>query len=109
MKLYEKLKKKHADDFDFGEAQLNNLGYRLLGEGKYEEAVEVFKMNIEAFPQSANTYDSLTEALMSRGESAKAKEYIEAMLEIVDDDPNLDDNRKEQFKNTAKYRLKNME
>ena len=42
-----------------GENSFNNLGYRLLGEGRNEEAVAVFEMNAEAFPDSWNVHDSL--------------------------------------------------
>ncbi|MBC7911206.1 MAG: hypothetical protein H7Y30_11935, partial [Pyrinomonadaceae bacterium] len=49
------------------EGAVNTLGYRLMEMRRLEQAIEVFKMNVEAFPQSANTYDSLGEAYMNAG------------------------------------------
>ena len=54
------------------EAQVNRLGYRLLARKKTKEAIEVFKMNVERFPASANAYDSLGEAYMKAGEKELA-------------------------------------
>ena len=46
----------------FPENETNLLGYQLLQEGNAKEAVEVFKLNVDAYPASANTYDSLSDA-----------------------------------------------
>lgn len=66
--FYRRLKKKHPDYYDFRESMLNRLGYGLLGEERYDAAIEVFKLNVEAYPQSGNVYDSLGEAYMKNGE-----------------------------------------
>lgn len=54
----------NAAEYDFGEMELNRLGYGLLQTKKVAEAIEIFKLNVEMFPQSANVYDSLGEAYM---------------------------------------------
>lgn len=59
---YRDLKVKQFDMYDFSESQLNDLGYLLLRSGKRQEAVEIFKLNVEAYPKGFNTYDSLAEA-----------------------------------------------
>ena len=43
---------------------MNNVGYQLLQSDKLKEAITVFKLNVEEFPKSANTYDSLGEAYL---------------------------------------------
>lgn len=45
------------------EAALNTLGYELLADSRPLEAIEVFRTNVELYPDSANVYDSLGEAL----------------------------------------------
>ena len=65
---YRDLKAKQAATYDFAEPELNQLGYRLLRGGKPKEAIEIFKLNVEAYPQRYNTYDSLAEAYMSVNE-----------------------------------------
>lgn len=54
------------------EANINNLGYMLLQSGKIKEAVEVFKLNCELYPESWNVYDSYGEALAEAGDKENA-------------------------------------
>jgi Tfp pilus assembly protein PilF len=51
---------------------LNGLGYRLLGLKQVDAAIEVFHLNVEAYPESSNAYDSLAEAYMVHGDNALA-------------------------------------
>jgi len=64
------------------EASINDMGYSLLGEKKHDQAVGVFRFNVEQFPESWNTYDSLAEAYMTIGEKEKAIEYYKKSLEL---------------------------
>ena len=59
---YKKLSEKFGYSIPTPEAFINQMGYQLLGEEKPEEAVAVFKANVERYPGSANVYDSLAEA-----------------------------------------------
>jgi tetratricopeptide (TPR) repeat protein len=56
------------------EADINNYGYQLLGAGKIDEAIEVFRKNVKDHPQSWNTYDSLGEAYGQKGDKKLAAE-----------------------------------
>jgi D-alanyl-D-alanine-carboxypeptidase/D-alanyl-D-alanine-endopeptidase len=69
---YADLKSDHTDDYDFGEPQLQRLGYRYLGRDRIEEAIAVFRLNVEAYPDSWNAYDSYGEALLENDETEKA-------------------------------------
>lgn len=64
---YHQLKKSSPDKYNFGERELNALGYRLIQLEKVVEAIEIFKLNVELFPKVWNTYDSLGEAYMLNG------------------------------------------
>lgn len=46
---------------------LNILGYRLLAAAKFDQAIETFEQNVKEYPESANVYDSLGEALERHG------------------------------------------
>ena len=61
---------------------MNSLGYELLGRKKFKEAVEVLKLNVEAYPKSANVYDSLGEAYLNAGDHANALENYRKSLEL---------------------------
>ena len=47
--------------YDFSEGMLNGLGYRFLRDGKVEEALAIFRLNVEQFPEASNPWDSLAE------------------------------------------------
>jgi CubicO group peptidase (beta-lactamase class C family) len=62
---YRKLKAANAALYDFSEGELNTLGYQLLGMKRPTDALEIFKLNVEMFPKSANPYDSLGETYLA--------------------------------------------
>jgi tetratricopeptide (TPR) repeat protein len=74
--------KTDSRNYDFSEPQLNSLGYRLLSDKKYKEAVEIFKLNTVAFPESSNAFDSLGEAYYHAGDIPTAIKCYEKALEI---------------------------
>jgi cyclase len=82
IKQYHALKDEQADEFDFGENILNMLGYQLLWRDMSEQAIEVFKLNVQVYPQSANPYDSLGEAYRHVGDTARAIENYEKALSL---------------------------
>ncbi|MBL0341385.1 MAG: tetratricopeptide repeat protein [Bacteroidetes bacterium] len=61
---------------------LNNKGYDLLSQKKYDEAVGVFTMNCIANPDSYNAYDSLGEAYMNKGDKTSAIKNYEKSLQL---------------------------
>lgn len=64
------------DSFQLIESEMNSLGYQFMGENKTEEAIEIFKLNVNQFPESSNTYDSLGEAYLKIGnEELALKNY----------------------------------
>ncbi len=58
-RFYEK--NKNNKTYRLLENEINALGYNFLSERKIKEAIAVFKVNVDAFPESANVYDSLGE------------------------------------------------
>jgi CubicO group peptidase (beta-lactamase class C family) len=65
---------KDSGNYHLSENEINSAGYQLLQSGKVKEAAAVFKLNIEAFPNAFNTYDSYGEALLVLGDTAKSIE-----------------------------------
>lgn len=82
VKQYRELKTTQAANYDFSEEVLNALGYQLLGMKKQKEAIEIFKLNVEAYPQAFNPYDSLGEAYLQAGERALALQNYKKSVEL---------------------------
>ncbi len=69
---YHDLKTAAPAAYDFGEGELDSLGYHLLHINQYQSAIRIFQLNIEAYPQSGDAYDSLAEAYMDDGNKEQA-------------------------------------
>jgi CubicO group peptidase (beta-lactamase class C family) len=79
---YRDSRKKRPGSGPLNEAQANNVGYWLLGKRRVAEALEVFKMNVEDYPESSNAYDSLAEAYIVNGDRGLAVINYRKSLEL---------------------------
>jgi tetratricopeptide (TPR) repeat protein len=79
---YAELEGRIFSGYYVSEAQLNGLGYRLLGRGNNDAAIAVFEWTAARFPASANAYDSLGEALAKSGDRERAITSYRKALEI---------------------------
>jgi len=79
---YREAKQGGFKDVYHSESDINGLGYELLGRKKVADAIEVFKLVVEEYPQSANAYDSLGEAYVAAGQKQLAIENYEKALTI---------------------------
>ncbi|PWA09971.1 serine hydrolase [Flavobacterium laiguense] len=66
----------------FEENEINNWGYMLLKEKRIKDAIEIFKLNVSLYPNSANTYDSLGEMYAFMDEKVLAIENYEYSLKL---------------------------
>lgn len=80
--VFEEAKKRDAQAILFQEETLNNLGYKLIGKGRLQDAIEILRLNTEAYPQAFNTYDSLAEAYMINGDKELAIQNYKKSLEL---------------------------
>ncbi len=87
MSIYHAFKQAPATkDFDTQNA-VNSLGYELmLSNEQITEAIQLFELNVLAYPQSANSYDSLAEAHLKAGNDKLAAKFYSKALAI---NPNL--------------------
>nr|MBN2277338.1 MBL fold metallo-hydrolase [candidate division Zixibacteria bacterium] len=88
VRVYRYLSRNYPGRYDFEENQLNILGYQLLRRGMIDEAIAVFELNIEAYPESANVYDSMGEAFLAKGDTTRAIENYEKSLELNPENEN---------------------
>ena len=67
------------------EMVVNMTGYSCINAGDPESAHAVLRLNTELFPRSANTWDSLGEAYMTKGDTERAIANYEKSLELNPD------------------------
>jgi hypothetical protein len=82
IKQYRDLKASTPNGYNFAEDELNTLGYELLHTRKFKEAVAIFQMNVEAYPQSGNAFDSLAEAYLAAGDKGQAIANYQKSLQL---------------------------
>lgn len=80
--------KRHYPAEAFTESLLNGLGYQLMQQERYADAIELFKLNVDEYPEASNPYDSLGEAYMMYGDVEHAIENYERSVEINPDNTN---------------------
>jgi uncharacterized membrane protein len=81
-KQYHDLKVAATSPYNFDEDELNTLGYELIRANKFKEAIRIFQLNVEAYPQSSNVYDSLGEAYLNDGDKPRAIANYQKSLEL---------------------------
>ncbi len=88
---YRKLSQRFGYTIPVPENLINQMGYQLLFGGHIDDAIAVFKSNVERYPDSANVYDSLAEAYENNGRLDLARPLYEKaqMLGTQNNDPNL--------------------
>lgn len=79
---YRDIKKNHKDEYIFDERYLNAVGYFLLQRERIDDALEIFKLNVEEYPKAWNVYDSLAECYNVKGNRKKAIELYKKSLEL---------------------------
>ena len=79
---HRKFKADNPDRWFTTESEVNNAGYRLMGADDMESAIEVFRLNAESYPESANCLDSWAEACLASGDHKKALELYQKAIEV---------------------------
>ena len=72
------------------EYDLNMAGYAVMSDGRVEDAIRLFRRNVEIYPQSSNVYGSLAEAYETAGDKTQAIANYRLSLAR---DPNNDDSK----------------
>ncbi len=79
---YRNIKRDKPENVVVEEGRLNSIGYSLLRQGKVQQAIAIFKLNVEFYPKSFNVYDSLGEAYATSGEKELAIANYKKSLEL---------------------------
>lgn len=93
----------------FPEDIVNIVGYEHLQSGDTKGAVEILKLNVEAYPNSANVYDSVSDAYLADGQKDLARQNAKKALELLPTDAGIrDEQRRAGIKNSAEQKLKQL-
>jgi hypothetical protein len=89
-------------------AALNTLGYQFLAAQRLEEATEIFKLETDLYPGSANAWASLGETCAYAGRADEARGCFKKTLDLLSIDTSLDDEMRDALKSQAEAMLKRL-
>lgn len=86
--VFHEARKRDPNAIVFPELAMNLLGYERLQAGGKEDAIQLFKLNAEAYPMSANAQDSLSDGYLAAGQKELALQAEEKCVELLPGDSN---------------------
>src|SRR3984893_1280388 len=92
----------------FPETIVNLIGYEHLQAGDIKNALEIMKLNVTAFPESPNAYDSLSDAYLANGQKELARQNAKKALELLALDTTDPQARRDAIRDSAQLKLKQL-
>lgn len=92
----------------FSETTVNILGYEHMQAGDVKGAIEILKLNAEAFPNSPNVYDSLSDAYLADGQKDLARQNARKALELLATDTTYPEALRNGIRDNAQQKLKQL-
>ena len=84
------------------------MGYYLMNRDRIDEALAIFKFNLQLYPHVANCYDSLAECFMNRNDNEQAIKYYQLAYEKIPSDTTATDEFKQFLKEGIEERLEEL-
>jgi tetratricopeptide (TPR) repeat protein len=86
--LFVKNEDAKTTQYDLRETWFNHFGYNLMRKGEKEDALKIFKLNTELYPNDFNTFDSYGECLLELGDKENAIIAYKKSLELNPENKN---------------------
>jgi dienelactone hydrolase len=93
----------------FSEAITNIVGYEHMQRGDTQNAVDIMKLNVVAYPDSPNAYDSLSDAYLANGQKELALLNAKKTLELLANDTADSDVRRKGIRDSAEGKIRQLE
>jgi dienelactone hydrolase len=81
--LFAEARQRYPKEVIFTEPVMNRLGYESLQAGDIKSSIDLFKLNVAAYPDSPNVYDSLGDAYLANGQTDLARQNAEKTLDLL--------------------------
>ena len=103
--IYDDTRKKDKSILLFPESELNLFGYQVLQAGRAKDAIAIFQMNVDEYPTSANTYDSLSHAYLEDGNTSEALRLAEKAVQVLATDKTTPEDFKQRIRESAEAKI----
>jgi dienelactone hydrolase len=105
VEIFREARKSDPKAYLFPEAFVNQMAYERIAAGETKDAVALCRLNTEAYPASANAYDSLADAYAADGQNEAAMQAAHVAIELLPADKSAED-FKARVKESAERKLK---
>jgi dienelactone hydrolase len=92
----------------FREDFVNVMGYEHLQASDNKGAIEILRLNVQAYPNSPNVYDSLSDAYFAEGQRDLARDNAKKALQLLASDATDPEDRRNAIKASAEQKLKQL-
>jgi dienelactone hydrolase len=92
----------------FSETVVNFMGYEHIQSGDTKGAIEILRLNVVAYPNSPNVYDSLSDAYLADGQKDLARQNAKKALELLPSDTTDNQQRRNGIRASAEQKLKQL-
>ena len=106
-RMFEETRKSDPKYVLFPEQELNVYGYQVLQDDP-NHAIWLFKLNVDAYPSSANPHDSLSDAYLAAGKRKEALQHAEKALEMLPGDRSINDEFRARLKESAEQKVREL-
>ena len=87
---------------------MNFVGYDYIQSGDTKGAIEIMKLNVAAYPNSPNVYDSLSDAYLADGQKDLTRQNAKKALELLPSDTTDDEQRRNGIRASAEQKLRQL-
>ncbi len=101
-------RKKDPNATLFPEDVVNVMGYEHMQAGDNKDAIEILKLNAEAYPNSTNVYDSLSDAYLADGQKDLALANVKRALEMLKADTTTPQRLRDGIKASCEQKLRQL-
>jgi dienelactone hydrolase len=92
----------------FPEGLVNIIGYEHLQVADTKTAIEIFRLNVTAYPESPNVYDSLSDAYLADGQKDLARQNAKKALQLLATDTSDSDALRNGIRDSSQQKLKQL-
>src|SRR5205085_5128910 len=93
--LVDHYRREIPDEMVINQDEFSNVGYRLIAERRFPEAIGIMRLIVYAYPDSANAADSLADAYIAAGQRDLARATLQKSLKVIQRDSSLSEANKE--------------
>jgi pimeloyl-ACP methyl ester carboxylesterase len=107
-RIYDEARRRDPKIVLFPEGEANAYGYELLQGGDVKGAIQVFQLNVDAYPTSANTYDSLSDAQLAAGNREESLRLAEKALSLLEADTQIGPELRAAIRESAEKKIRDL-